>query len=131
MSTPEREIKVTLLDGSEVLMNTGDRVLFQASRPGAIPLAVEADTIMDDMLLALEDAHNQLGVMRKSFMFSGSALAEVQQTVEELDIALDLSVEETNKWVTLANSATADNERLRRLLEENKLTDPEERSEKV
>lgn len=106
---------------------------------GAIPLAVDADTIMVDVLLALEDAHNQLGVMRQSFMFSGSALgqaqntikelqegnksacesrelayrarneaiitsnqhykllSEAQQTIEELDIALDLSISETNK----------------------------------
>lgn len=60
MSDQEREIRVTLLDGSEVIMNTGDRVLFQASRAGAIPLTVDADTIADDLLKALEEAQQQL-----------------------------------------------------------------------
>ncbi|AIQ68694.1 hypothetical protein [Paenibacillus graminis] len=58
--TPEREIRVNLLDGSEVIMNTGDRVLFQASRPGAIPLSVEAELIVDDLLAALEEAQQQI-----------------------------------------------------------------------
>ncbi|MFD3261884.1 hypothetical protein ACE3MQ_25110 [Paenibacillus lentus] len=56
----EREIRVTLHDGSEVVFNTGDRVLFQASTPGAIPLAVDADTIADDLLLTLEQANQKL-----------------------------------------------------------------------
>lgn len=57
--TPEREIRVTLLDGSEVIMNTGDRVLFQASRPEAIPLSIDAETIIDDVLAALEDTEHR------------------------------------------------------------------------
>jgi hypothetical protein len=53
-------------------------------------------------------------------------LVEAQQTIEEADKALDLSIEETKRWSTLANSAMADNERLRRLLEERGEADPEE-----
>ncbi len=56
----EREIRALLHDGSEVIMNTGDKVLFQASTPGAMPLAVDADTIADDLLLTLEQANQQL-----------------------------------------------------------------------
>lgn len=51
----EREIRVVLHDGSEVIMNTGDRVLFQASRQGAIPLSVEADLIADDLIITLAE----------------------------------------------------------------------------
>jgi hypothetical protein len=54
------------------------------------------------------------------------ALEEAQQNIEEADIALDLAIEERNRWSTLANSAMADNERLRRLLEEIGVSDPEE-----
>lgn len=58
--TPEREIRVVLLDGSEVIMNTGDRVLYQASRPGAIPLSIDADGIIDDVLAALEESQQTI-----------------------------------------------------------------------
>ncbi|AWV35183.1 hypothetical protein [Paenibacillus odorifer] len=59
MSDQEREIRVNLLDGSEVIMNTGDRVLLQASSPGAIPLSVVPETIIDDVLAALEESQQQ------------------------------------------------------------------------
>jgi hypothetical protein len=55
-----------------------------------------------------------------------AALEESRNTIEEWQIALDLSIEETKRWSTLANSAMADNERLRRLLEERGVSDPEE-----
>ncbi|OBZ08911.1 hypothetical protein A8L34_22420 [Bacillus sp. FJAT-27264] len=56
---------------------------------------------------------------------TAAALIRAEQTIEELNIALDLSIEETNKWSTLANSAAADNERLRQLLDERGIIDPE------
>ncbi|MEK3770074.1 hypothetical protein MKY14_16100 [Paenibacillus sp. FSL R5-0887] len=59
MSDQEREIRVNLLDGSEVIMNTGDRVLFQASSPGAIPLSIDPEIIMDDVLAALEESQQE------------------------------------------------------------------------
>lgn len=79
-----------------------------------------------ELLAALEEAQQQNERLRKNFMFSGSALAEAQQTIEEANIALDLSIEETKRWSTLADSAMADNERLRRMLEEIGVSDPEE-----
>lgn len=51
---PEREIRSMLHDGTEVVFNTGDRVIFQATRRGGMPLAVEPDTIVDDLILSLE-----------------------------------------------------------------------------
>lgn len=56
----EREIRVVLYDGSEVIMNTEERVIFQAPRPGAIPLSVDADTVFDDVLITLNNANRQL-----------------------------------------------------------------------
>ncbi|MEK4196173.1 hypothetical protein NYE59_24050 [Paenibacillus sp. FSL L8-0323] len=64
MSDQEREIRVNLLDGSEVIMNTGDRVLFQASSPWAIPLSVDTDTIIDDVLAALEESQQEYELIK-------------------------------------------------------------------
>lgn len=50
----EREIRSVLHDGTEVVFNTGDRVLFQASRPGGMPLTIDADSLVDDLILTLE-----------------------------------------------------------------------------
>jgi len=50
----EREIRSVLHDGTEVVFNTGDRVLFLASRPGGMPLTIDADSLVDDLILTLE-----------------------------------------------------------------------------
>lgn len=96
----EREIRVLLHDGSEVIMNTGDRVLYQASKPGAVPLAVDADTIADDLLLTMEQANQQL--------------TEKDATIKELE-------QQVKKWKSLAESKVThvhynDNELLRKAL---------------
>ncbi|KGE18447.1 hypothetical protein [Paenibacillus wynnii] len=86
--TPERELRAILLDGSEVIMNTGDKVLFQASRPGAIPLSVDADTIIDDVLAALKEAQQDVEEWqeeakqwRDEFVDKNNTLGEAQQTI--------------------------------------------------
>lgn len=60
----EREIRVTLLDGTIAIMNTGDRVLFQAAHPKAIPLTIDADSLIDDVLEAAEAAQQVIAGQR-------------------------------------------------------------------
>jgi len=50
-----------LLDGTEVILSPGDRVLFQRSRPGAMPLTIDADSIIDDVLQAYKGTLIWLG----------------------------------------------------------------------
>lgn len=62
---PEREIRSLLHDGTEVVFNTGDRVVFQATRQGGMPLAVEPDTIVDDLILSLEQKDKELAKLQE------------------------------------------------------------------
>ncbi|MNJ58706.1 hypothetical protein D3C77_543550 [compost metagenome] len=62
----EREIRSILHDGTEVVFNTGDRVLFQASRPEGMPLAIDADSLVDDLILTLEQKDETITGLRKA-----------------------------------------------------------------
>lgn len=91
----EREIRVTLLDGSAVIMNTRDRALFQASRPGAIPLAVDADTAIDDVLYALADAQQVIARQQGAWdelksIVSTNATGGRGDDVNDYDIMLNI-----------------------------------------
>lgn len=55
----ERTIKVTLLDGSIVTMNTEERVISYQLAEQMIPLTTDADSVFDDVLAALEEAQQQ------------------------------------------------------------------------
>lgn len=74
MLTPERTIKVTLLDGSIVTMNTEERVIGWQSSEQMIPLTTDADSVFDDVLAALEETERQLSGKTEE-------LAEAQQTI--------------------------------------------------
>lgn len=53
-----------LLDGGEVILAPGDRVLFQRSRPEAMPLTIDADSIIDDVLQAYKATLIQLALLK-------------------------------------------------------------------
>lgn len=55
----ERTIKVKLLDGSIVTMNTEERVISYQLAEQMIPLTTDADSVFDDVLAALEEAQQQ------------------------------------------------------------------------
>lgn len=61
---PEREIRSILHDGTEVVFNTGDRVIFQASRIGGIPLTVDPEGIVDDLILTLEQRNKKIAELQ-------------------------------------------------------------------
>ncbi|MEK4880162.1 MULTISPECIES: hypothetical protein [Paenibacillus] len=98
MSDQEREIRVNLLDGSEVIMNTGDRVLFQASSPGAIPLSVDTDTIIDDVLAALEESQSKLNEREWMLKESLDITTRLEGRLEESQQQLKLERERTDYW---------------------------------
>lgn len=105
-------------DSPEIIKMQQERISDLAGELSEAQLAIEAMHEHNRKYAAERDRATRL-------------LAEAQQTIEELNIALDMSIEETNKWSTLVNGAAADNERLRRVLEENRITDSEERSDKA
>ncbi|MNJ32050.1 hypothetical protein D3C77_267050 [compost metagenome] len=105
----EREIRVVLHDGSEVIMNTGDKVLYQASKPGAIPLAVDADTIADDLILTLEqkdEENKQLMTMSEDWQRQCvQALVErdnLRRALEEAREKLTWNAHESEKIINAA-----------------------------
>lgn len=61
---PEREIRSVLHDGTQVVFNTGDRVIFQASRPGGMPLAIDPDSIVDDLIISLEQKDQRIAELQ-------------------------------------------------------------------
>ncbi|MDN4069960.1 hypothetical protein QYF50_18825 [Paenibacillus vini] len=81
----EREIKVVLYDGSEVIMNTEERVIFHAPRQGAIPLSVDADTVFDDVLITLEQANQQLTEKDATINALREALNDAKDSIQVID----------------------------------------------
>lgn len=63
---PEREIRSTLHDGTEVVFNTGDRVLFLAARPGGMPLTTDPESLYDDLVLTLEQRDATIESLRRN-----------------------------------------------------------------
>lgn len=98
----ERKIKVTLLDGSIVTMNTEERVISYQLAEQMIPLTTDADSVFDDVLAALEEAQQQLHRTQiTSSVNEGNSdsyfsecerlrglMAEAQQTIAQLTKAL-------------------------------------------
>ncbi|KUP24905.1 hypothetical protein [Paenibacillus sp. DMB5] len=76
-----------LLDGTELILSPGDRVLFQRSCPGSIPLTIDADSILDDVLQAYKSTLLQLGqVSRERDEWYNSYLQAVTDTDGSSDI---------------------------------------------
>lgn len=96
----EREIRTVLHDGSEVIMNTEERVIFQSSRPGAIPLSVDADTVFDDVLITLDQANQQLTEKDTTIDILRQALRATRQTLGPAQIIINAALGEGEKeWV--------------------------------
>lgn len=62
---PEREIRSVLHDRSEVVFDTGERIVFVAARPGGIPLAVDPDSIVDDLIISLEQKDKEIAKLKE------------------------------------------------------------------
>lgn len=82
--TDEREIRVTLHNGTEVIMNTGDRVLFQASKLGAIPLAVDADTIVEDLIFTLDEVQNEADRINNHLLNACKDVEKLRNTLKDI-----------------------------------------------
>ncbi|AKG36111.1 hypothetical protein [Paenibacillus durus] len=68
-----------LLDGTELLVSPGDRVLAVRSRPDGIPITIDPDGIIDDVLLAYGTALVRINQLQ------GAALAGTYFSDEQLD----------------------------------------------
>lgn len=83
------EDEYPLLDGSVVILSPGDRVLFQRSSPSAIPLTIDADSIIDDVLQAYKGTLVWLGQVSQLrdqwYRLYLKALADVSEAAEEYD----------------------------------------------
>ncbi|MGN7760476.1 hypothetical protein [Paenibacillus sp. 22594] len=61
-----------LLDGTEVLLSPGDRVLFHRTSRESIPLTIDADSIIDDVLMAYGAALQIISQQREALEFYAS-----------------------------------------------------------
>lgn len=66
METPKGYDIYRLLDGTEVLRSPEDRVLFQRTSSDAMPITVDADTVIDDVLDTLHETNRQIDVLSDS-----------------------------------------------------------------
>lgn len=97
--TKEREIRSILHDGTEVVYNTGDRVLFLAARPGGMPLTTDPESLYDDLVLTLEQRD--------------ATIKELQDEVKKQSDLKHETYRENAKWQDECN-------KLRKALEEAK-----------
>lgn len=88
---PEEEYP--LLDGGTVILAPGDRVLFLRSRPGAMPLTIDPDSVMDDVLQAYKATMLQLGQVSRERDEARNAIA---QHIEAFDKIADEFCDESN-----------------------------------
>ncbi|WP_059048706.1 hypothetical protein [Paenibacillus senegalimassiliensis] len=72
---PEREIRSILHDKTVVVFNTGDRVIFQASRTGTMPLTVDPEEIVDDLIITLEQRDIEIASLRSELIESRDTAA--------------------------------------------------------
>lgn len=63
MKTPNGYDIYRLLDGTEVLRSPEDRVLFHRTSREAMPITVDADTVIDDVLDTLHETNQQIDVL--------------------------------------------------------------------
>lgn len=66
METPKGYDIYRLLDGTEVLRSPEDRVLFQRTSSEAMPITVDADTVIDDVLDTLKEANSKIDLLSDS-----------------------------------------------------------------
>ncbi|WP_238649744.1 hypothetical protein [Paenibacillus piscarius] len=82
-----------LLDGTEVILSPGDRVLFHRTNSGSIPLTIDADSIIDDVLMSY-------GAVRLRMEALEHQLEEGQQRIGKLELyskALEFSRDSAQK----------------------------------
>lgn len=78
MKTDENGYKIyPLLDGSEVLWAEEERVLFHRTSPEAIPLTIDADSVLDDLLEVIEKQDRELIEARRVASVIGDYLREL------------------------------------------------------
>ncbi|QOS77935.1 hypothetical protein JNUCC31_25035 [Paenibacillus sp. JNUCC31] len=66
METPKGYDIYRLLDGTEVLRSPEDRVLFHRTSNTRMPLTVDADVIIDEVLDTLDETNRQIEVLSDS-----------------------------------------------------------------
>jgi predicted RNA methylase len=66
METPKGYDIYRLLDGTEVLRSPEDRVLFHRTSNVGMPLTVDADVIIDEVLDTLDETNRQIEVLSDS-----------------------------------------------------------------
>ncbi|MGF6356144.1 hypothetical protein ABIE27_004059 [Paenibacillus sp. 4624] len=66
METPKGYDVFRLVDGTEVLRSPEDRVLFQRISSEGMPLTVDAETIIDDVLDTLKETNSQIELLSDS-----------------------------------------------------------------
>lgn len=98
--TKEREIRSILHDGTEVVYNTDDRVLFLAARPGGMPLTTDPESLYDDLVLTLEQRDATIKRLETALFTHQSydkAVCELQEENERLRKALEEARAEYSK----------------------------------
>ncbi|QQZ64522.1 hypothetical protein JI735_34360 (plasmid) [Paenibacillus sonchi] len=113
---PAREIKVTLLDGSTLIMNCNTRELFRVSSSNGVTHPVKPEAILQDVFLTIDAAHFEiyqrdrqkefdketLDIFREARKHTKIRLEQAQEIIKQKQAAL---VKITNTKLTLGNAA--------------------------
>lgn len=115
MTNEEREIRVTLLDGSEVIMNTEERILFRALFTGATPITVDAEHIVDDLILSVEYWEQRAKKWERAYenadrhyLKKEKEAAELRRMIEGREERLGIAIEEYNRLRKALEEAKAE-----------------------
>jgi hypothetical protein len=72
-----------MLDGSEIIRSQGDRVLFHRMHKGQIPITIDPESVIDDVLNALEFARLENRCLIRSMDFQGEVLEAFRTVLAE------------------------------------------------
>ncbi|MBY0011477.1 DUF551 domain-containing protein [Paenibacillus typhae] len=99
--TPEREIKVTLLNGNILTMNTEERVIACQLSEDFIPVVVDAEGFFDEVMEALAEAQQTIARQREAM---GQGWISVDEKLPETQARVLVSFlnESGKRWTTCA-----------------------------